>query len=222
MLIAETLCLIALDPLTGQLRPKLQQLHDRRVLSCAVLMELAVQNRIGLRQQVLVVLDTLPSRHPLLTACLRSLTRVSGHLRPADSIRHTAEELPQLREDLLDALVRRDILHAPKRLFGLFGRKNYPVRSNQAQSEGLQQLKRAATGEDTSLAALAMLAISIATSTIDQLFTFDEAETAKARFRELREEIREQLEQSEEQLDEIYAVALLEALGLALEESLSK
>jgi hypothetical protein len=222
MLIAETLCLIALDPSTGQPRPKLQQLHDRRVLSCALLMELAVQNRIGLRQQVVVVLDTLPSRHPLLTACLKSIAQVSGHLRPADSIQHTARELPQLREDLLDALVRRDILHAPKRLFGIFASKNYPVRSNQAQSEGLIQFKRAASGEDTSLAALAMLAISIATGSIDQLFTFDEAETAKARFRELREEIREQLAQSEEQLDEIYAVALLEALGLALEESLGK
>ena len=52
MLIAETLSLIALDPLTGQTRPKLAPLHDQHILACALLMELAVQTRIGLRNGV--------------------------------------------------------------------------------------------------------------------------------------------------------------------------
>jgi hypothetical protein len=222
MLIAETLSLIALDPLSGQTRAKLAALHDQRLLACALLMELAVQTRIGLRHGVVVVLDTLPSRHPLLTATLRSISRASGQLSPHAAIEQAARELPQLRDDLLDALVRRDILHPPKRAFGFFGRRNYPVRSTQAQSEGLEVLRRAALGLDTSLTALAMLALGSATGAIDQLLTFDEAEAAKSRLRQLRDEIREQLAQSDEQLDEIYAIALLEALELATEAKLSE
>ena len=222
MLFAETLSLIALDPLSGQTRPKLAPLHDQRMLACALLMELAVQTRIGLRNGVVVVLDTLPSRHPLLTAALRSVVRASGQLSPQSAIEHTARELPQLRDDLLDALVRRDILHTPKRSFGFFGRRNYPVRSNQAQIGCLEELRRAAVGIDTSLSALAMLALGSATGAIDQLLTFDEAESAKARLRQLREEIRDQLADSDEQLDEIYAIALLEALELAMEARIAR
>jgi hypothetical protein len=221
VLIAETLSLIALEPASGQTRGKLAVLHAQPLLACALLMELAVQTRIGLRNEVVVVLDTLPSRHPLLTTCLKALTRYSGHLSPQAAIELAAKALPQLREDLLDALVRRDILHPPKRAFGLFGRRNYAVRSSQAQAEGLQELKRAATGENTSLAALAMLGLGTASGAIEHLLTFEESEAAKARQRQLRDEIREQLEQNEELSDDLYAVALLEALELALEQRLA-
>lgn len=221
MLIAESLCLVALEPLSGQSRSNLQQLLSQPVLATAVLMELAVQNRLGLRNDVVVLLDSLPSRHPLLTVCLKLVAQVSGQLTAPQAIVHTCKMLPRLDSDLLEGLVRRDILHPPKAAWLWVRSKNFPVRSIQAQNEAIERVRTAITGEDTSFAALAMLNLACATRVVDQLFTFDEAESAKARFREMREEIREQLAQETEQLDDFYAVALLEGLALALEHHLS-
>ena len=67
-----------------------------------------------------------------------------------------------------------------------------------------------------------MLALGSATGAIDQLLTFEEAQSAKARLQQLREEIRDQLAESDEQLDEIYAIALLEALELAMEARIAQ
>ena len=221
MLIAETLCLVALDPLSGQSRTNLQLLHSQPVLATAVLMELAVQNRIGLRNDVVVLLDNLPSRHPLLTVCLKLISQVSGQLSAAQAIQHTCKILPQLDSDLLEGLVRRDILHPPKGAWLWLRSKNFPVRSIQAQNEAIERTRTAVTGEDTSFSALAVLNLACATRVVDQLFTFDEAESAKARFREMREEIREQLAHETEHLDDFYAVSVLEALALALEHRLN-
>lgn len=221
MLIAESLCLVALDPLSGQTRQNLQQLLSQSVLATAVLMELAVQNRIGLRNDVVVILDNLPSRHPLLTVCLKLISEISGQLSAAQAIVHTCKTLPKLDVDLLDGLVRRDILHAPKGAWLWLRSKNFPVRSMQAQNEAIERVRLAITGEDTSFSALAVLSLACATRVIDPLFTFDEAESAKARFREMRDEIREQLAHESEHLDEFYAVSLLDALALALEHHLS-
>lgn len=222
MLIAESLCLVALDPLSGQPRSNLQLLLSRPVLATAVLMELAVQNRIGLRNDVVVMLDNLPSRHPLLTVCLKIISQVSGQFSPSQAIQHTCKLLPQLDADLLEGLVRRDILHAPKGAWLWLRSKNFPVRSIQAQNEAIERARTAISGEDTSFAALAMLTLACATHVVDHLFTFDEAETAKARFREMREEIRDQLAHESEHLDDFYAVSLLEGLALALEHRLSE
>lgn len=220
MLIVEALALIALDAKSGEVRSKLAQVHDQRVLAAGLLMELAVQTRLGLRKKVVVVLDTLPSRHPLLTACLRIIRDASGQLSASQAITLTAAQLPHLRTDLLDGLVRRDILHEPRRTFGLFGRRLYPVRSQQAQGEGLATLRRAASGEGTSLQDLALLSLGCATGAIVQLLLQEEAEAAAARMLLLREEIQAELAESEEQMDEYYSIALLEGLELALNQLL--
>lgn len=216
MLIVEALALIALDAKSGEVHSKLAQVHDQRVLAAGLLMELAVQTRLGLRRKVVVVLDTLPSRHPLLTACLRIIRDTAGQLSAGEAIALTAAQLPHLRTNLLDGLVRRDILHEPHRSFGLFGSRRYPVRSQQAQGEGLATLRRAASGEGTTLQDLALLSLGCATGAIVQLLLDEEAKAASARMQLLREEIHAELAESEEQIDEYYSIALLEALEVAV------
>lgn len=225
MLIAETLALVALDPASGKVRAKLARAQHQDALAVALLIELATQMRLGLRGEVVVILDNLPSRHPLLTACLKIARAHSGMLTPKLLLHKVSSKLPRLREDLLDALVRRDILHPSKRRFWIFGKKTYPVRSSQAQNEGLIEIKRCANGENSKLHGIALLGLVCATGIVDQLLTYEEAEDAKSRLRLLQEEIAAELSANNAMIDsdeivELHSIALMEQLYLLINDSL--
>jgi Golgi phosphoprotein 3 (GPP34) len=216
MLIAETFALIALETATGEVREPLKQLHQQRFLAAALLMELAVQTRVGIHLGRVVVLDQLPSRHPLLTASLRSLISVSGQLNASQAIVHIEKDLRGLLDDVLEGLVRRDWLHPARRRYRFFGKKLFAVRSTQAQGEALDGLKHAVKGEDNSLRALAMLALAAASGVLDQLFLPEEAQEARTRLLQLREEIGEQLAIETVLDDQLLAIAMLAELAPAL------
>jgi len=225
MLIAETLALVALEPSSGKVRAKLLRAQHQDALAGALLIELATQMRLGLRGEVVVILDHLPSRHPLLTACLKIARAHSGLLTPKLLLQQVSSQLPRLREDLLDALVRRDVLHASKRKFLFFGEKTYPVRSAQAQNEGLLEIKRCANGENSKLHGIALLGLVCATGIADQLLTFEEAEDAKARLRLLQGEIAAEIAANSETIEgddivELHSIALMEQLYLLIESKL--
>jgi hypothetical protein len=213
MLIAETLALIALDTASGRTKERFARAHYQFTLANALLMELATQMRLGLRGDRVVVLDNLPSRHMLLTSCLKTARAHSGLLSPRAMVERVARELPQLRDDLLDALVRRDILHPPVRAFKLFGAKRYAVRSTQAQNEGFDEIRRCAIGENSKLHGIALLSLSAASGVLDQLLTHNEVEDAKARLRTLHEEIAAELANDDGlELGELHSIALMERL----------
>lgn len=217
MLIAEHLALVALDPLSGQARPSLRRAHDQRFLAACLLMELGVQTRLGARGDVVVVLDTLPSRHPLLTRSLRLVRDASGRLEAEDAIRRVANGIPRLREELLDALVRRDILHEPRRLhFNLWGIRCYPVRSMQAQNEAMEQLHQAAVGGRNDLKSLAMMLLAHASGLARQLLTPSESEEAASRVELLMQEIELELAHNADLLDEQFSIQLMAKLAATL------
>lgn len=217
MLIAEHLALVALDPVSGQARSNLVRAHDQQFLATCLLMELGVQTRLGARGEVVVVLDTLPSRHPLLTQALRIVRETSGRLDVRQAIRRVASSIPKLREELLDALVRRDILHPPRRLhYNLFGQRCYPVRSMQAQNEAMEQLHQAAVGTRNDLKSLALMLLAHGSGLAMQLLTADEAAEASSRVELLLTEIELELAHNAELLDEHYSIQLLAGLGAAL------
>jgi len=225
MLIAETLALVAIEPGSGKVRTNLLRAQHQDALAGALLIELATQMRLGLRGEVVVILDNLPSRHPLLTACLKIARTHSGLLTAKLLLEKVSSKMPRLRNDLLDALVRRDVLHASKREFWIFGKKNYPVRSIQAQNEGLLAIKRCANGENSKLEGIALLGLVCATGIADQLLTFEEAEDAKARLRLLQSEIAAEIEANSEaikgdEIVELHSIALMEQLYQLIESKL--
>lgn len=217
MLIAEHLALVALDPVSGLARNNLKRAHEQRFLAACLLMELGVQTRLGARGDVVVVLDTLPSRHPLLTRSLRIIRDASGRLEAVDAIKRIAQGIPRLREELLDALVRRDILHAPRKLhFNLWGIRCYPVRSMQAQNEAMDQLHQAAVGNRNDLRSLAMMLLAHASGLAHQLLTAPESQEASSRVELLMQEIELELEHNAELLDEQYSIQLMARLAECL------
>lgn len=226
MLLAEHLCLIALEPASGLPRTGCSAALLRPVISAALLLELAVQTRLGLREGRIILLDELPSRHLLLTESLHAIRDVSGKLDPQHAVRYISRRIRGLPWEVLDGLVRRDVLHGCERRWWWVGQRRYRVRSLQAQNEALEALHEAAVGRRNSLEAVAMLALALGTGVARALLTPQEHAEADARMTLLMSEIEQELTSNAELLDTHYSIALMtgirSALGALLPEEVHK
>lgn len=222
MLLAEHLTLVALEPTSGLARPGCSAVLARDLASAALLTELAVQSRLGSRAGRVIVLDDLPSRHRLLTEALHAIRRVDGRLNAAQAIRYTGRAVRGLPWELLDGLVRRDILHSCERRWRWFGGRRYRVRSRQAQNEALEALHEAAVGRRNSLEAVAMLALALSSGLVRALLTEAEHAEADARMTLLLSEIEQELSANAELLDTHYSIALMTGIGTAIRAMLQE
>lgn len=216
MLLAEHLTLIALEPASGLPRTGCVAALSRPMVSAALLTELAVQTRLGLRGGRVIVLDDLPSRHLLLTETLHAIRRVDGRLDCRQSIRYISRSVQGLPWEVLEGLVRRDILHAVERRWWILGERRYRVRSLQAQNEALEALHEAAVGRRNSLEAVAMLALALGSGIVRSLLTAAEHAEADARMQLLLSEIDQELASNAELLDTHYSIALMTGIGTAV------
>jgi adenylate kinase len=216
MLLAEHLALIALEPAGGLARPGCAAALSRPLISAALLTELAVQTRLGQRGGRVIVLDDLPSRHLLLTETLHAIRRVDGRLDCHQAIRYIGRQVRGLPWEVLEGLVRRDVLHACERRWRVFGERHYRVRSLQAQNEALEALHEAAVGRRNSLEAVAMLALALGSGLVRALLTTAEHAEADARMQLLLSEIGQELASNAELLDTHYSIALMTGIGTAV------
>jgi Golgi phosphoprotein 3 (GPP34) len=220
MLIAEEMVMLALDVKSGAAVHALRYLHGSRFLVAAVLIELAVQTRIGLRDNKVFVVDAMPSRHPMLTQTLQWVRKHDAMLDPLSMISGVLRSNRRIRRLLLEGLVRRDFLHSARRTIPFFGALRYPVRSTRAQNECLKNLRDAAVGERTDLRSIALLLLASNSGVLEQLLTAEETAEALSRQSLLREEINQELESNPELMEEQYSIALMiamaDAVGLAL------
>lgn len=216
MLLAEHLALIALDPAGGLARPGCRDALSRTLVSASLLTELAVQTRLGLRAGRVIVLDELPSRHRLLTETLQAIRRADGQLDCRTAIGYIGRRVRGLPWEVLEGLVRRDILHTVERSWWFFGERRYRVRSLQAQNEALEALHEAAVGRRNSLEAVAMLALALGSGMVRALLTAEEHAEADARMQLLLSEIDQELASNAELLDTHYSIALMTGIGTAV------
>ena len=126
--IAEEILLLVLDEQTGKLQARLPVHSLRHAVSGALLMELALHDRIDTDLHQLVVVDPAPLGEPVLD---RTLARIvaDGEPHPTSHwVAVLADEHDALQPQLLDRLVRRGILERREgRLLWVFGSRRYPV-----------------------------------------------------------------------------------------------
>ena len=126
--IAEEILLLVLDEDTGKLQARLPVHSLRNAVSGALLMELALHDRIDTDLRQLVVVNPTPLGEPALD---RALARIAadGESRPTNHwVGVFAEEYDTLRPELLDRLVARGILAwRDDRLLWVVGTRRYPV-----------------------------------------------------------------------------------------------
>jgi hypothetical protein len=133
MLLAEALLLLALDPLSGRL--KAERAGAQSVLKAALLLELASLRELTLHEGKLVLQQALPSYH-LLVEDVHQRLRQRSPASPEQTLRRRSLAPSGLAQLLLQGLADRDVLHRDgQRSFWLFGQRNYPVRSIQAQRD---------------------------------------------------------------------------------------
>ena len=142
MLLAERLALLLLEPRRGSV-PADSALHLQTLFGAALLADLVLIGRLRARAGRCHMDDALPLAHPLLSELQRLLG--AGPLSASVCLARTSHGLPRLRERLLDALARRDLVHrVPRiRLLPRAGLR-YPLRSQQAHAQVLTELQHAA------------------------------------------------------------------------------
>jgi Golgi phosphoprotein 3 GPP34 len=147
MLIAEHFFLIACDPNSGLPTFSRRTQGAGQLAAAALLLDLAMQRRLRMRDSLLHADASVPLTHPLLTDVLRVLG--GNPLPPVSAMRLVARRLNPLPQHVLDGLFRRDLVHKTKTRRWLFWKQvRYPLRSVQARNEALLSLRNAIHSED--------------------------------------------------------------------------
>jgi len=179
MLIAEHFFLIALDPRTGlPAWPRHTQDADQ-LAAAALLLDLATQRRLKIRDALIHVDAQVPLTHPLLSGAMHA---IAGH--PASvpaALTMVARRLSPLVENVLDGLFRRDLVHRNEtRQWLLLRRVRYPLRSMQARNEAILSLRHAVHVDDD-VHGLALLLLADLSGLLPELLDAREHELANRR-----------------------------------------
>lgn len=160
MLIVEHFFLIACDPQTGLPQWPQAKQNAETLAAAALILGLALHERIFLHDGQLCADGSLPLGHRLLNEALHLLDATHDQSVSA-SIRLLSHRLAPLPEQVLDGLYRRDLVHRIQtRRYLIFRQVRYPLRSVQSRNEALHRLREAAHGEREDLHGLALLLLA--------------------------------------------------------------
>ena len=108
-----------------------------RAIAGAVLMELAMENRIDTDLENLILVDATPLGDDLLDPTLAMIAEGSEDQKDARHwVEQTARRAPEIREATLDRLVERGILEREDdRFLWVFRSRRYPMVDGQAERE---------------------------------------------------------------------------------------
>ncbi len=157
MILAERLCLIAIDPISGEVYPACGAERFRQALSALILVDLIGSGRFVRRNDQLQVADTMPVAHPLLADAAAKLARLGQAFPIAGALALLTRSVARWQSRIRDGLVARDVLELSK---SFPFKRRYRLRSRQAWNECVDPIKALANGdgEDTATLALAYAA----------------------------------------------------------------
>jgi Golgi phosphoprotein 3 len=131
----EELLLLSLDDETGVLRPALAPWLDTAEAG-ALLMDLALRNRVDTDPDKLVVVDKTPTGEPLLDQALAIISEIPSGQAIDAYVAALARHGERFREAALERLCGRGILkRKDDRLLWVFKTRTYPVIDGKAERE---------------------------------------------------------------------------------------
>lgn len=137
--IAEEILLLVLDEATGKVQARMPVHSLRNAVSGALLMELALHDRIDTDLQQFFVISPEPLGEPVLDRTLARIVAEGGNRPTSHWVGIFAEDYDSLQPQLLDRLVERGILARREgRLLWVFGSRRYPV----VEGRPLRDIKR--------------------------------------------------------------------------------
>ena len=124
---AEQIVLLLADADSGQFA-RVPDWSSRCALAGAVLMDLAMENRIDTDPEQLFVIDSSPVGDDLLDPTLAEIAQASEARDTRYWVRHTADQAHRIRDRVLERLVGRGILHRREgRVLWVFPSQRYPT-----------------------------------------------------------------------------------------------
>ena len=146
--IAEEVLLIALDDETGIFLYG-PDVHLELALSGAVLMDLALANRIDTDLARLFVVDSSPLGDDILDDTLARIAASSTERPTGQWLQEMREDAGVLKERLIGRLVDRGILRrVEEKILGMFPTRRYPVIDDRAELEVKQHITEVLFSDD--------------------------------------------------------------------------
>ena len=130
---AEELLLLSHDEKTGQF----YNISDAMpALAGAVLMELALQDRIDTDLDKLIVVDATPTGEPVLDGILAQMVTEPGTHSTEDWLDFVKHSGQEIHDAALQRLIERGVLRREEnRVLWVFGTRRYPMVENHEQQE---------------------------------------------------------------------------------------
>jgi hypothetical protein len=146
--LVEEIILLTLDDNDGTFVP-LAEYSLEIALGAAVLMDLALQDRIDTDLTRLMVTDDTPTGDDLLDTVLAEIKSSTESQYIAQWLERLSRDWESLRESALDRLVDRGILRKDqKRFLWVFGSRRYPVIDNKQQREAKLRIMAILLGDE--------------------------------------------------------------------------
>ncbi len=133
---AEEILLLLIDEARGEIAPNFPHHSLDIALAGAVLMDLALADRIDTDLEQLILVDPTPLEDDLLDPILADITRTTGTHTPSYWITQTAGRGDAIRDRALARLVERGILEADFESTGVFTLSRLVSRSRRYTVEG--------------------------------------------------------------------------------------
>lgn len=179
---AEELYLLALDDKQGVIKPLPVSALDY-ALAGALLMDLALQNRIDTDLTSLAVTSDEPTGDPMLDDTLRELRQKTEPQPTSHWLKHFADQSKRIQEHVLARLIQKKILKQEnRRILWVFEVRRYPLIDNHEVKEVKTRLRELILGNDIpDPREVVLINLGNACRLLDDLFTPAEYEKVRAR-----------------------------------------
>jgi hypothetical protein len=171
--------------------PQTDSTHLDNGLGGALLLELALAERVDMQNKNVVVRDPSPTGDPLVDDALARIAAEGRDRRPGHWVKKLAKGT---RERVLDGLVARDVLHRePGKVLLVFPRTKYPARHGlepPAETEARARLRAAVTAPgpaEIDARTSALCALVAATGLDRKVFADLDRKQVKSRLKEISE-----------------------------------
>ncbi|MFO7727838.1 MAG: GPP34 family phosphoprotein [Desulfonatronovibrio sp.] len=183
---AEEILLLTLDDKKGAFRP-ISQEAIRIALAGALLMELALEERIDTDLKSLMVISTEPTGEPLMDEILLRLKKSDSQHPVSYWLNEIAWHMGKLREQVLQSLIKKGVLKIEDRkILWVFARRCYPLIDDREVKEVRLRLRELVFNQDIPDPREAVLiGLLYACNMVDTLFTEQELPEVMPRLTQL-------------------------------------
>ena len=179
---AEEIFLLALDDKQGVIKPLPVSALDY-ALAGALLMDLALQDRIDTDLTSLSVTNTEPTGDPILDDTLRDLQQKPEHQPTSYWLKYFANQSKSIQERVLARLIQKGILKQEnRRILWVFEVRRYPLLDNHEVKEVKTRLRELILSDDIpDPREVVLINLGNACRLLDDLFTPAEYEQVRSR-----------------------------------------